>query len=131
MGSKVAFWPILGPRHCRLRDFSYSLMKLSEKGYEQRSERECGRYTSVYGGKDGPKCSVSVARHATLQASPRLFGQFHSPGPAPPTRPEALTNQYKTLQKEARLRARARVLGLPIYPSDRGLAEYSPPPRAL
>src|SRR5829696_392732 len=31
----------------------------------------------VYGGQTGPKSTVSVARKATLQAPPRLFGQFH------------------------------------------------------
>src|SRR5215203_4390489 len=30
----------------------------------------------VYGGQTGPKSTVSVARKATLQAPPRLFGQF-------------------------------------------------------
>src|SRR5829696_1681999 len=30
----------------------------------------------VYGGQTGPKSTFSVARKATLQAPPRLFGQF-------------------------------------------------------
>jgi hypothetical protein len=43
--------------------------KLSEKGYEQRSEREFGRYTEE---KMGPW----VVCRATLQALSTLFGQF-------------------------------------------------------
>jgi hypothetical protein len=51
---------------------SYSpkcLEKLSEKGYEQRSEREFGRYTEE---EIGPW----VVCRATLQALSTLFGQF-------------------------------------------------------
>ncbi len=51
---------------------SKCLVKLSEKGYEQRSPVNW----AVYGGQNGPKSIVSVARKATLQALPRLFGQF-------------------------------------------------------
>jgi hypothetical protein len=43
--------------------------KLSEKGYEQRSEREFGRYTEE---EIGPW----VVCRATLQALSTLFGQF-------------------------------------------------------
>ena len=42
---------------------------MSEKGYEQRSEREFGRYTEE---KMGPW----VLCRATLQALSTLFGQF-------------------------------------------------------
>ncbi len=45
------------------------LEKLSEKGYEQRSEREFGRYTEE---EMGPW----VVCRATLQALSTLFGQF-------------------------------------------------------
>jgi hypothetical protein len=48
------------------------LLKLSEKGYEQRSEREFGGVRR----QNGPKSSVSVLRKATQQAPPTLFGQF-------------------------------------------------------
>ena len=47
----------------------YCLEKLSEKGYEQRSEREFGRYTEE---EIGPW----VVCRATLQALSTLFGHF-------------------------------------------------------
>jgi hypothetical protein len=43
-------------------------MKLSEKGYEQRSDRGIGRYTEHEKG-------LWVVREATFLASPTLFGQ--------------------------------------------------------
>src|SRR5215203_3286507 len=46
--------------------------KLSEKGYEQHSERWIWE---VKGGQNGPKSAVSVVRKATPQAPPTLFGQ--------------------------------------------------------
>ena len=45
------------------------LPKLSEKGYEQRSERQFGRYTEE-------EMGLWVVCRATLQAHPTLFGQF-------------------------------------------------------
>jgi hypothetical protein len=47
----------------------FFFQKLSEKGYEQRSEREFGRYTEE---EIGPW----VVCRATLQALSTLFGQF-------------------------------------------------------
>ena len=45
------------------------ILKLSETGFEQRSERGFGRYTEH-------EMSLWVVCEATLQASPTLFGQF-------------------------------------------------------
>ncbi len=52
-------------------------VKLSEKGFEQSSDREFGRYTEA---KKWTKSTVSAPRKATLQAHSRLFGQFLSEG---------------------------------------------------
>jgi hypothetical protein len=60
---------------CRIRyaDFrEFDFQKLSEKGNEQRSDP----YLAVYGGRNGPKSTVSVSRKATQWTRPRLFGQF-------------------------------------------------------
>jgi hypothetical protein len=48
----------------------------------QRDSRKSGTSSApsvdlaVYGGQNGRKSTVSVARKATLHAPPRLFGQF-------------------------------------------------------
>jgi hypothetical protein len=47
------------------------LPKLSEKGAREAP----GVDWAVYGGQNGPRSTVSVARKASLQAPPRLFGQ--------------------------------------------------------
>ncbi len=55
----------------------YSLdcrQRLSEKGYEQRSKRDLGWYTQGEMDRNAP---FLAARGTTLQAPPRLFGQFH------------------------------------------------------
>jgi hypothetical protein len=48
-------------------------MKLSEKGYERRSERGFGGYRGAH---NGPKSTASVARKATQWVRPTLL-----PGP--------------------------------------------------